>query len=247
MLLAVDIGNSAIKFGLFQDDKLTEKFSITTKRNTSAGEIKLDVGDRLGNVEGSIVCSVVPELEAAMHEFLRDATGSSPVFVDNYFDFGLKISYEPLESLGTDRLVTAFAAVEKYGAPCIVCSLGTATTIDVISESREFLGGVIAPGMDALAEALHLKTSKLPKVEMTWPESLIGNSTAGAIQSGVYHGYVAMVEGLIETIRAEYGSKVVATGGNAGVLSNKSGAETVRDEDLTLDGLRSLYKTAPAA
>lgn len=247
MLLAVDIGNSATKFGLFQDDKLTEKFSIPTRRDATAAEIKLTVGDRLRTAESSIVCSVVPELEAAMHELLRDATGVAPVFVDNYFDFGLKINYQPLESLGTDRLVAAFAAVEKYGAPCIVCSLGTATTIDVVNEAGEFLGGVIAPGMDALAEALHLKTSKLPKVEMVWPASVIGNSTAGAIQCGVYHGYVAMVEGLIERIRAEYGSKVVATGGNAGVLSNKNSAETVRDENLTLDGLRSLYRSVPTA
>src|SRR5687768_15471513 len=152
MLLAVDIGNSAIKFGLFDGDSLTEKFSIPTKGNASAGEIMLDVGDRLRDGDSAIVCSVVPEIEPAMEEFLRGATDSEPVFVNNSFDLGLKINYEPLESLGTDRLLNAFAAVEKYGAPCIVCSLGTATTIDVVNDKRVFLGGVIAPGLDAMAE-----------------------------------------------------------------------------------------------
>jgi len=243
MLLAVDIGNSATKFGLFEGDTLTEKFSIPTKRTTSAGEIKLDVGERLGSVESAIVCSVVPELEGAMYEFVRNAIGIGPTFVDNYFDFGLKVNYEPLESLGTDRLVAAFSAVEKYGAPCIVCSLGTATTIDVVSESREFIGGLIAPGMDAMAEALHVKASKLPKVEVVKPESVIGNSTNGAIQSGVYYGYVAMLEGLISRIRNESGiSKVVGTGGNAvSVSADLDGIMTV-DFDLTLNGLGMLAK-----
>ena len=237
MLLAADIGNTAIKFGLFDGETLTEKFSIPTKRNTSAGEIKLDVGDRLGSVRSAIVCSVVPELEGAMYEFLREATGESPTFVDNYFDLGLKISYEPLESLGTDRLVAAFAAVEKHGAPCIICSLGTATTLDVVSESREFLGGIIAAGVDALAEALSLKASKLPKVEMVWPQFLIGNSTGDAMRSGVYHGYVAMVEGLLKRIRGEYGSTVVATGGNAAMAAELADAI---EPDLVLNGLRML-------
>jgi type III pantothenate kinase len=237
MLLAADIGNTAIKFGLFDGETLTEKFSIPTKRNTSAGEIRLDVGDRLVNVRKAIVCSVVPELEGAMYEFLRDATGDSPTFVDNYFDFGLKITYEPLESLGTDRLVAAFAAVVKHGAPCVVCSLGTATTIDVVSEDREFLGGIIAAGVDALADALSQKASKLPKVEMVWPQFLIGNSTADAMRSGVYHGYVAMVEGLLKRIRGEYESTVVATGGNAAMAAELADAI---EPDLVLNGLRML-------
>ena len=238
MILAIDIGNSAIKFGLFDGEKLASKFSIPTKRNATADEIKLDVGHHLSkSIESTIVCSVVPDVDAPMREFVRNAVGSDPVFVNNSFDFGLKINYEPLESLGTDRLVNAFAAVEKYGVPCIVCSLGTATTIDVVNVDREFLGGIIAPGMEAMAEALHLKASKLPKVEIREPENLIGTSTVESIRSGVYNGYVAMVSGLIKGMATDAAvDKSILTGGNAITIARLG----IVDPDLTLDGLRIL-------
>ncbi len=242
MILAVDIGNSSIKFGLFEGETLTSKFSIPTKRDATADEIKFLVADRLSApVDGSIVCSVVSEIESPMREFLRDFTNTDPVFVDNSFDFGFEINYEPMESLGTDRLVNAFAAVEKYGAPCIVCSLGTATTIDVVSKDREFLGGIIAPGMEAMAEALHSKAPRLPRVDIGKPEFVLANSTEGSIRSGIYHGYVAMVEGLITRIRSEAGvSRVIACGGTAELVSSQlSGLATV-DQNLLLDGLRIL-------
>jgi len=242
MLLAVDIGNSAIKFGLFEDELLTSRFSIPTKRNATVDEIKLAIGEDMGQpIEAVIVCSVVPDIEPSMRSFLLDATGIEPTFIDNSFNFGLQIKYTPLESLGADRLVAAFAAVEKYGTPCIVCGLGTATTIDVVNVDHEFLGGIIAPGMDAMAEALNLKAAKLPKVDVMRPERMLGNSTTESIRSGVYHGYVAMVEGLITRIRTESGiSKVVGTGGNAARVSAEfTGLMTV-DPDLVLNGLRIL-------
>ncbi len=244
MLLAVDIGNSAIKFGLFEGDTLTSKFSIPTKRNATSDEIKLDVGDRLSESIGSaIVCSVVPEIDALMRDFLRSVTNSDPVFVNNSFDFRLKINYQPLESLGTDRLVNAFAAVEKYGAPCIVCSLGTATTFDVVSPDRDFLGGIIAPGLEAMAEALHLKAPRLPSVAGEKSEKLLGNSTAESIQSGIYNGYVAMVEGLLTRTRTESGvSRIIGTGGNAKSLSAEFTGMMTVDPDLTLNGLRILAR-----
>jgi type III pantothenate kinase len=243
MLLAVDIGNSAVKFGLFEGDTLTEKFSIQTKRNTSTSEIKLDVGERLSEAESAIVCSVVPGIEPAMNQFLRDITGAEPILVDNSLDFGIKIDYRPLESLGTDRLVNAYAVVEKFGPPCIVCSLGTATTIDVVNAEREFLGGVIAPGMDAMAEALHQKAPRLPSMEIVRPEHLLGNSTADAIQSGVYNGYVGMVEGLITRIRSASGvSRIVGTGGNAQRLSDEFTGIMTFEPDLILQGLRMVAK-----
>ena len=240
MFLAVDIGNSAIKFGLFDGDLLTSRFSIPTKRDANANDIKNAVEDLLSHsIDAVTVCSVVPDVESSMRSFLRDAAGVEPIFVDNSFDFGLKLNYEPVESLGTDRLVAAYAAVEKYGAPCIVCSLGTATTIDVVSADREFLGGIIAPGMSVLSEALHLKGAKLPRVEPTKPNHLLGNSTADAIRSGIYHGYVAMVEGLITRTRTETGvSRVVGTGGNAVLLSGEFAGLMDVDDDLMLVGLR---------
>ena len=244
MLLAIDIGNSAIKFGLFKGETLTEKFSIPTKRDTTADEIKLAVGDRLRlPIEAAIVCSVVPELDAAMREFLRKVTTLDPVFVANSFDFGLKINYEPLESLGTDRLVNAFAAAEKYGAPVIVCSLGTATTIDVVSADREFLGGIIAPGIEAMAEGLHMKAPGLPKVKIEAHSNLLGNSTPESMRFGLYHGYVSMVEGLITRIRTTSGIvRVIGTGGNAARFSAEFAGMMTVDPDLVLNGLLILAR-----
>lgn len=244
MLLAVDIGNTSTKFGLFEGETLTSRFSIQTKRDATADEIDKAVGDQQSSrVDCVMVCSVVPGLEPAMRSFLKNTTGVDPVFVTNDFDFGLKINYEPLDSLGTDRLVNAFASVEKYGAPCIVCSLGTATTIDVVSAEREFLGGVIASGMSAMAESLHLKAARLPKVEVIKPDSLLGNSTSESIRSGVYYGYVAMVEGLISRMRSLSGvSRVVGTGGNVELLSDEFAGIMTADADLLLNGLRILAK-----
>ena len=241
MLLAVDIGNTSTKFGLFEEEKLTSKFSIPTKRDATPDELKHSVADRLSSrIDSSIVCSVVPEIDSSMRDYLSGATLGDPVFVDNSFDFGFKINYEPLESLGTDRLVNAFAAVEKYGAPCIVCSLGTATTIDVVNNDREFLGGVIAPGMAVMAEALHLKAPRLPRVGIERPEFVLANSTQGSIRSGIYHGYVAMVEGLITRIRSEAGvARVIACGGNAELVSSEFTGMVV-DQNLILEGLRIL-------
>lgn len=244
MLLAIDIGNSAIKFGLFEGETLTSKFSIQTNRNATADDMKLAVGDRLRSpIESSIVCSVVPDIEPTMRDFLLELTDTDPLFVRNSFDFGLRINYAPLESLGTDRLVNAFAAVEKFGAPCIVCSLGTATTIDVVSAEREFLGGIIAPGMDAMGEALHLKAPRLPKLSTAKPEHLLGNSTEDSIRSGIYNGYVAMVEGLISRMRTESAVvRAVSTGGNAERLSTEFAGMMTVDPDLILDGLLTLAK-----
>jgi type III pantothenate kinase len=245
MLLAVDIGNSAIKFGLFEQETLASKFSIPTIRTATSDDLMHVVATRLDfPIDAAIVCSVVPEVDSALREFLRSNTGVEPIFVNNSFDFGLKINYEPLDSLGTDRLVAAFAAVEMYGAPVIVCSLGTATTIDVVSADREFLGGVIAPGMNAMAEALHLKASKLPKVDAAKPESVIGNSTVDAIRSGVFYGYVAMVEGLIERFKKVVGSgaRVIATGGSAEFIADKSEAFEIVELNLIMSGLQALTR-----
>jgi type III pantothenate kinase len=140
--------------------------------------------------------------------------------------------------------VNAFAAAEKYGGPCIVCSFGTATTIDVVNSDREFIGGIIAPGMGLMAEALHLKTSKLPRVEIQRPESVIGNSTVASIQSGIYYGYIGLVEGIIPRMTGELGetATVIATGGYASMIASETDAIDTVDENLTLEGLRLIHK-----
>ncbi len=254
MLLAIDIGNSRIKFGVFDDARLTSQFSIPTIRDASAEDIRTAIGRSLPErISSAIVCSVVPQIEDSMRTFLEHAHRVTPIFVDNSVDLGLKIKYKPVTAVGTDRLVNAFSAVEKYGKPCVVCSFGTATTIDAVNATGEYLGGIIAPGMNTLAEALHLKTAKLPRVEIEKPETVIGNTTVGSIQSGIFYGYIGMVEGILTRMTAELLSvptavaggssekpKIVATGGFAKLIAREFSLIEIVDENLVLNGLRSL-------
>jgi type III pantothenate kinase len=242
MLLAVDIGNTSTKFGLFDGTSLSSKFTIPTDRFATPHTIALAVADRIPRTTTTtIVCSVVPSIDDAMRSFLESRSGDAVEFVDNSSAFQLKIDYQPQESLGTDRLVGAYAAVEQYGAPCIVCSLGTATTIDVVTADREFLGGVIAPGADPMAEALHMKAPRLPKIDFRKPTEVLGNSTVESIASGLYYGYVSMVEGLITRIRTQSGvAQVIGTGGNAVNLEREFDGLMIVDANLVLQGLRIL-------
>ena len=244
MLLTIDIGNSSIKFGVFDGDHLHSKFSIPTKPDSTVNDISQAVGTRLDSqISAVIISSVVPELESPLVNFLKGRTGCDAVIVGSSFDFGLKIKYQPLSSAGTDRLIAAFAAVEKYGAPVIVCDFGTATTIDAVNSSREYLGGIIAPGMNTLAEVLHLKTSKLPRVPIERPASVIGNTTSLSIQSGIFFGHVGLVEGILTRMATELGNKpkVVATGGFAAMIAEECGIIDVVDENLMIYGLHLLF------
>jgi type III pantothenate kinase len=168
----------------------------------------------------------------------------TPVFVDHTTPTGLKLLYDSPAELGADRIVDAVAAVEKYGAPCIVVDFGTATTFIAINAERQFLGGVIAPGVMISAEALFSRTAKLPRVEIERPDKVIATSTRGAMQSGLYHGYAGLVDGVLEKMIAEMGSgpRVIATGGLAPVIASASTFIEKIDETLTLDGLRLIFE-----
>ena len=241
MLLAIDIGNSFTKFGVFENDTLRCRLDIPTISHQTADEI---YDSKIQSVHAVIISSVVPELRDAYLELSEKYYRLEPIFVDASFDFNLKINYLPPENLGVDRLVAAFAAVETCGEPCIVCDFGTATTIDVVSSKSEYLGGIIAPGMNAMSEALFTKTSQLPKIEIKKPESVIGNSTIKSIESGIYFGYVGLVDGIIERMCGELGEvpKVVATGGFAKLIAESSGKVDVVEENLMLEGLRLIYE-----
>jgi type III pantothenate kinase len=270
MLLAIDIGNSSIKFGVFDRDQLTSKFFIPAKRDYSAAEIVEHVGDRLpALIEAAIVSSVVTEIDGAMAEYISRHLHIEPRFIATTNDFNLKFGFA-LDTVGTDRLVNSFAAVEKYGAPCIVVSFGTATTIDVINRDREHLGGLITPGMDVTVKALALAASKLPEVLLTKPERIIASTTEKAIQSGIVYGHIAMIEGLLKRVIAELqsvpgtvmtgafavvpksplatvsgsdsGIKVVATGGFADLVAPEIDLIDIVDNDLTLEGLQMLFQ-----
>lgn len=248
MLLAIDIGNSSIKFGVFDADSLVDKFLIQTKRDYTAEELLFDrlryVEEKFFRIDSVSVSSVVPELDPILTEACKKMLHVTPVFIDHTFDFGLKINYEPVTAAGTDRLINASAAVEKYGKPVIVCSFGTATTIDAVNGAGEYLGGAIAPGMNILAEALHLKTSKLPHVAIEKPDSVIGSTTVDSIRSGVFYGYLGLVEGLIRRMFNELGETpaVIGTGGFARTIAANCDLINTVDENLMLDGLRILFE-----
>ena len=245
MLLAIDIGNSAIKFGVFDGEHLRFKFGIPTDRDYTPDDLEQAVAGSLQfPFDSAVACSVVPQVEQAVLEFVTRRLQVELLLLDNTFDFGLAIKYETVSTLGTDRLVNAFAAVAKYGTPLIVCSLGTATTIDVVNDTREYLGGVIAPGIPAMAEALPMKAINLPLVDITKPASVIGTTTVDSIRSGIYYGYASLLDGLIRRIASEFGTllapKVIATGGFANLIVPECESIDITDENLLLDGLRLL-------
>ncbi len=253
MFLAVDIGNSNIKIGIFNGDGLSSRFSLETVRDEAAASLSSKFSGRFeGAVESCLICSVVPELNENVVKAIERETGRKPIIVTNNIDLGLKIEYEPLSAAGADRIINSFSAAETYGTPCIVCSFGTAMTIDVVNDDRVLIGGLIAPGIKALSLALSQAASRLPTVEIARPPRVIQNTTVGSLQSGIVNGYLAQFEGLLKMIKKELGSpaRVIATGGHAQLVADNSVGIDVVDNDLTLNGLwkaaRRLGITTPA-
>ena len=244
MLLVVDIGNTLIKFGIFDSNTLLTKFSIPSLRNYSNEDILAAVGLNLDlPIENALLCSVVPEIDETVAILIAEKCGVDPVFVNNDLNFGFKINYKPLSAIGSDRLLNSFAATQKYGTPCIVCSFGTATTVDVVNANKELLGGIIAPGLETMAKALHLSASRLPDVTIEKPPSIIANNTADSIRSGIYFGQMGMIEGIIQRMSDDLGSKptVIATGGFAQVVEDETNVIDIVDENLLLEGLNLLF------
>jgi type III pantothenate kinase len=251
MLLVIDAGNSNLTLGVFRGAELLAQWRLLTNRDRSAAQYGLEIkelfehaGVEVKNIEGIAIASVVPQLDHALAEIAANDFGVTPLFVDHTTDTGLKLLYDTPAELGADRIVDAAAALAKYGAPCIVVDFGTATTFNAVDAAHEYLGGVIAPGVMISAEALFSRAAKLPRVEIERPDKVIATSTRGAMQSGLYHGYAGLVDGVLEKMIAEMGSRprVIATGGLAPVIASASLLIEQIDETLTLDGLRSIYE-----
>lgn len=240
MFLAVDIGNSAIKFGVFDGQRLISKFSIPTSNDLQSTDLIEKVGS--SRISTALVCSVVPGVNEEVDDLLRKAFDIDVRFVTNDMDFGLDIKYEPLHAAGTDRLVNAFSAAEKYGVAVIACSFGTATTIDVVDKNRVLIGGLIAPGMKTMAKALHLNTAQLPEIEINAPNAVINHTTETSIQAGIFYSQIGLVESSVARIKKEIGDnpKVIATGGFASMIAENTDVIDVVDQNLLLDGLRIL-------
>lgn len=245
MILTIDIGNTTTKFGVFESDKLIKRHIIPTIRSKTADEIYESLQGELNYIfSGVIISSVVPELNESFTKLSENHFNSNVIFVNHDFDWGFKIIYNPPENVGIDRLIAAFAAVQKYGKPCIVCDFGTATNIEVVNKQGEYIGGIITAGMNLLADSLHARTSKLPKIELRKPEKTIGDSTVSAIQSGVYFGYIGLVDGIVKRMIDELGEKpkVIGTGGLVNLIAETSKMVKIVDENLLLDGLHLIYQ-----
>ena len=251
MLLVIDAGNTNITFGVFEGEDLIAQWRMVTDHDKGGDEYAADLRNLfestnvdLGKIEAVVIASVVPPLDQTLTRMVQECFQLTPLFVNHTVDTGLKILYEAPADVGADRIVDAVAAVTKYGAPCIVVDFGTATTFNAVNAAGEYLGGVIAPGLMISAEALFLRAAKLPRVEIKRPEKVIGSSTVGAMQSGLYHGYAGLVDGVLEKMIEEMSTRprVIATGGLAPVIANASRFIEKVDSTLTLDGLRLVYE-----
>ncbi len=250
MLLAVDIGNTTIGLGLFDGKTLVRAWRIKTDRDKTGDEYAVTALDLFriagrdpGAIAGAILSSVVPPLTPVWDEVCRDCFRIEPRVVGPGLKTGMPILYEnPLE-VGADRIAAAVAAFERYGGPAIVVDFGTATTFDAVSAKGEYLGGAIAPGIQISAEALYLKTARLPRIEIRKPKRAIGRTTVSSMQSGLYFGYVGLVKNTIEEIHKEVGAgaRVVATGGFGGLIVPDLDGIEAFEPDLVLDGLRIIF------
>jgi type III pantothenate kinase len=251
MLLAIDTGNTHTVLGLFDGDRLAADWRLATRKGETADELgallrALFAAEGLdpSSVDGVIVSSVVPDWNGILQATARRTFGRDALFVAPGIKTGLPILYENPHEVGADRIVNAVAAVQRFGAPVIVLDFGTATTFDVVSPKGEYLGGVIAPGLGISAEALFQRAARLMRVDVKKPARIIGRTTEESVQSGLFHGYVALVEGVVKRLRAELAvdAPVVATGGLAPVFHAELTFLTAVDPHLTLTGLRLVWE-----
>jgi type III pantothenate kinase len=251
MLLAIDVGNTNIVIGLYKEDDKLGSWRIRTNEDVTADELWVVLknlmfwqGLETKGINGVIISCVVPPLKSALEELSQIFLEVSPLFVGPGIKTGMPIRYDNPREVGADRIVNAVAAYEKYRRELIAVDFGTATTFDYINASGEYEGGSIAPGVKISAEALFHNASKLFRVELTAPPKVIAKDTASAIQSGIVFGYAALVDGILSRMFDELKSrpKVVATGGLARTISAHTKLVEEVEDDLTMDGLKILYK-----
>jgi type III pantothenate kinase len=250
MLLAIDIGNSQIVCGVLQKDALIAEWRLATDHIKTADEYDMTLRSLLAihqvdlsSIQGCIMTSVVPPLTHTFEILLHALVGQAPLIVTASCPHGLSLRYDNPEEIGTDRLVNAAAAFSRYQRGLIIVDFGTATTFCTITGQGEYLGGAIAPGLKGAADSLHLKTAKLPKVDLAIPPSIIGRDTATSMQSGIMFGYAGLVDAIVTRIQQEIDQPtyVLATGGMASSVTPIS--KTIQEVRpyLTLEGLALLY------
>ena len=251
MFLAIDIGNTNITLGVYDSERLVATWRLATVHDRMSDEYGIALlqlmahkGIGAGEITGAAIASVVPALTGVFRRVCVDYLDEDALVVDTGVKTGVRIRYENPREVGADRVVDCAAVQAKYGGPACVVDFGTATTFDAISREGDYLGGAIAPGIGIAAEALFSRASKLYRVEIAAPQKAIGANTASAMQSGIFFGYVGLVEGLVARFRAELGEdmQVIATGGLAEVVARETKVIQHVDPWLTLEGLRLIYE-----
>src|SRR4030095_16583781 len=247
MLLVIDVGNTNTSLGVYRDDVLLAHWRLTTTPSRTVDQYVVHARNlfelahiNVKDIEAIAVASVVPPLNYTVKRMAEVYFNLTPLFIDHTTDTGLRILYEPASDVGADRIVDAVAAITRHGAPCIVVDFGTATTFNAINSAGEYLGGLMTPGIMISSEALFSRTAKLPRVDIKRPQKVIGTSTVAAMQSGLYYGYAGLVDGVLEKMIDEMGTKprVIATGGLASLIATGSKFIEEVDDTLTLEGLR---------
>jgi len=246
LLLAVDAGNTQTVFGLYRDGELLEHWRVATEAQRTADELGALIGRfiHLEQVDGVCLSSTVPALVREYEGFAERWAKAPILVVGPGVRTGIPVKYDDPREVGPDRIMNAVAAKERYGAPCIVVDFGTSTNFDVVSPDGEYVGGVLAPGIEVSMEALFERAARLVKVDFVEPPAAIGKTTATALQSGVVYGFAGQVDGIVAAIREELGvaAPVVATGGLAGLIAPHSQTIGRIDQMLTLEGLRIVWE-----
>lgn len=251
MLLALDVGNTNVTIGAFERTKLIGRWRLRTIHEQTADEWGILMRNLftlssldLGAVDGVVISSVVPAVDQPLTAMAERYFHRQPMFVGSASNLGIAVRYDNPREVGADRLANAVAGFHKYGGPCVVVDLGTTINFDIVSANAEFLGGVICPGIGMSITGLFAKTARLPMVDFRKPEKLIGSNTVGSIQSGLYYGFLGLIDGIVERVTAELGpdTKAIATGGQGQLIADGSRLVRICDEDLTLDGLRLVWE-----
>ena len=245
MLLAVDVGNTQTVFGLYDGDTLAEHWRVATEEHRTGDELGIMLGRLLDvkTVTGICLSSTVPALIRAYEEWTERWTEAPLLVLGPGTKTGIPIRYDDPREVGPDRIANSVAALERYGAPCIVVDFGTSTNFDVVSPAGEYVGGVLAPGIETSMDALFARAARLVKVDFVEPPAVIGKTTAAALQSGLVYGFAGQVDRIVEQIRGELGAEArcIATGGLADLIAPHARTVEKVDPWLTLEGLRLVW------
>lgn len=252
MLLTIDVGNTNMVFGIYDGEELKGSFRISTNAERTSDELGMEIyqhytfwGVQAKETDAVIIASVVPPVMYTLENAIKKFIGISPIIVGEHVETGMINLYENPKEVGIDRLVNAISAVKKYGKPLIIVDIGTATTFDAIDENGAYLGGAIFPGIKVAMEALFMKASKLPRIDIVMPKQAIGRTTVESMQSGALRGYVGALKEIITTMSDEIQNqdlKVIATGGMGRMMAEYCDLIDEVDGNLTLEGLRLIFE-----